>query len=50
MNVDPAQRMEQEVNSLFAFDVSLQLETVYEDLPVYLQKLISNSPSKGESG
>lgn len=39
-----------EVSSLLAFDVSLQLGTVCEDFPVYLQKLIINSPSKGESG
>lgn len=39
-----------EVSSLFACDVSLWLGIVCEDLPVHLQKLISNSPSKGESG
>lgn len=37
-----------EVSGLF-FDVSLGLGTVCEDLPGDLQKLISNSPSKGES-
>lgn len=39
-----------EVRSLFVFEVSLRLEIVCEDLPGDLQKLISNSPSKGESG
>lgn len=38
-----------DVSSLFAFDVCLELGTVCEDLSVDLQKLISNSPSKGKS-
>lgn len=49
MNVDPSRGWKREVSSLFTFDVSLGLGTVCEDLSVNLQKLISNSPSKGKS-
>lgn len=38
-----------EVSSLFAFDISLGLGTVCEDLSGDLQKLISNSPSQYDS-